>query len=69
MAPTFHLSGYWETLWRAWNKVEEKWYFATVDVIAVLAGSPNPQVCWRMMNKRLIEEGNQTVTNCNGLEK
>jgi len=49
---------------RAWSKDEEKWYFA----IAVLTGSPNPQVYWRVMKKRLIEEGNQTVTNCHALK-
>ena len=53
---------------RAWNRDEEKWYFAIVDVISVLTGSPNPQVYWRVMKKRLIGEGNQTVTNCNGLK-
>ena len=53
---------------RAWNKGEEKWYFAIVDVIAVLTGSPNPQVYWRVMKKRLRDEGNQTVTNCNALK-
>ena len=53
---------------RAWNKEEEKWYFAIVDVIAVLTGSPNPQVYWRVMKKRLLDEGNQTVTNCNALK-
>ncbi len=53
---------------RAWNKDEEKWYFAIVDVIAVLTGSPNPQVYWRVMKKRLLDEGNQTVTKCNGLK-
>jgi hypothetical protein len=39
-----------------------------VDVIAVLTESPNPQVYWRVMKKRLSDEGNQTVTNCNGLK-
>jgi DNA-damage-inducible protein D len=53
---------------RAWNKDEEKWYFAIVDVIAVLTESPNPQVYWRVMKKRLLDEGNQTVTNCNALK-
>ncbi|MEY4485437.1 MAG: hypothetical protein RL693_2889 [Verrucomicrobiota bacterium] len=53
---------------RAWNKAEEKWYFAIVDVIAVLTASPNPQVYWRVMKKRLLDEGNQTVTVCNGLK-
>jgi DNA-damage-inducible protein D len=52
----------------AFNEHEEKWYFSIVDVIAVLTGSPNPQVYWRVLKKRLIIEGNQTVTNCNGLK-
>jgi hypothetical protein len=37
-------------------------YFAIVDVIAALSGRPNPQVYWRVMKKRLLAEGNQTVT-------
>lgn len=31
-------------------------------------GSPNPQVYWQVMKKRLRDEDNQTVTNCNGLK-
>lgn len=53
---------------RAWDKGAEKWVFAIVDVIAILTGSPNPQVYWRVMKKRLRDEGNQTVTNCNALK-
>lgn len=53
---------------RAWSDDEQKWYFAIVDVIAVLTGSPNPQVYWRVMKKRFRDEGNQTVTNCNALK-
>ena len=53
---------------RAWNASEEKWVFAIVDVIAILTDSPNPQVYWRVMKKRLADEGNETVTNCNGLK-
>ena len=52
----------------AWNEDEEKYYFAIVDVIAALTESPNPQVYWRVMKKRLKDEGNETVTNCNGLK-
>ena len=51
-----------------WDESEEKWYFAIVDVIAVLTNSPNPQVYWRVLKKRMKDEGNQTVTNCNGLK-
>jgi DNA-damage-inducible protein D len=51
-----------------WDEVQEKWYFAIVDVIAVLTESPNPAVYWRVMKKRLKDEGNETVTNCNALK-
>ena len=51
-----------------WNKQEGKWYFAIVDVAALLTESPNPQVYWRVLKKRLKAEGNETVTNCNALK-
>jgi len=51
-----------------WNEKEQKWFFAIVDVIAILTDSPNPQVYWRVLKKRLKEEGNETVTNCNALK-
>ena len=51
-----------------YNEQEEKWYFSIVDVIEVLTESPNPQVYWGVLKKRLLAEGNQTVTNCNGLK-
>jgi hypothetical protein len=51
-----------------WDDIKEKWYVSIVDVIAALTDSPNPQVYWRVLKKRLLAEGNQTVTNCNGLK-
>lgn len=51
-----------------WNDEQEKWYFSVVDVVAVLTESPNPQTYWRVLKKRLKDEGNETVTNCNGLK-
>lgn len=51
-----------------WDSEQGKWYISIVDVIAVLTGSPNPQVYWRVLKKRLLDEGNETVTNCNGLK-
>ncbi len=51
-----------------WDEDQEKWYISIVDVIAVLTDSPNPQVYWRVLKKRLKDEGNETVTNCNGLK-
>ncbi|MBR3754595.1 MAG: Bro-N domain-containing protein [Clostridia bacterium] len=52
----------------AWDKEKEEWYFSIVDVVAVLTDSPNPQTYWRVLKKRLKDEGNETVTSCNGLK-
>ena len=51
-----------------WDEQKEKWYFSIVDVLGVLTESENPQIYWRVMKKRLLDEGNETVTNCNGLK-
>ncbi len=52
----------------AWDDQQEKWYFSVVDVIEVLTDSTNPQTYWRVLKKRLKDEGNETVTNCNALK-
>ncbi|MFM1602252.1 Bro-N domain-containing protein [Helcococcus ovis] len=51
-----------------WDEEKEEWYFSVVDVVRVLTESENPQVYWRVLKKRLKEEGNETVTNCNALK-
>ena len=51
-----------------WDDTHEKWYFPIVDVVAILTDSSNPQTYWRVLKKRLKEEGNETVTNCNALK-
>ncbi len=51
-----------------WDDEQEKWYFSIVDVITVLTESENPQTYWRVLKKRLLDEGNETVTNCNALK-
>ncbi|MEI6304668.1 MAG: Bro-N domain-containing protein [Candidatus Taylorbacteria bacterium] len=54
---------------RHWDDRSEKWFFSVVDVISALTRSGNPQVYWRVMKKRLIDEGSvETVTKCNGLK-
>ena len=54
---------------RHWDEKKELWYFAVVDVIAALTSSDNPQVYWRVLKKRLLDEGSsETVTKCNGLK-
>ena len=52
----------------AWDEKKEEWYFSIVDVVAVLTDSPNPQTYWRVLKKRLKDEGNETVTSCNALK-
>ena len=51
-----------------WDGENEKWYFSIVDIIGILTESENPQVYWRVMKKRLLDEGNETVTKCNALK-
>ena len=52
----------------AWNEEEEEWYFSIVDVVGVLTGSPNPNNYWKVLKKRLRDEGNESVTSCNQLK-
>ena len=51
-----------------WDDDAEKYFFSVVDVIAVLTESANPQTYWRVLKKRLSDEGFETVTNCNALK-
>ena len=51
-----------------WDNEQEKWYFAVVDIVAVLTESKDPANYWRVLKNRLKEEGNETITNCNGLK-
>lgn len=48
---------------------QNEWWFAVVDIVAALTDSDNPPVYWRVLKKRLLDEGStETVTNCNGLK-
>ena len=54
-----------------WNADEEKWYFSIVDVCGVLTDQPDydhARNYWKVLKHRLIQEGNETVTNCNQLK-
>ena len=57
-----------ETIRTVWDKEDEKYYISVVDIVGVLSENENPQVYWRVMKKRLKDEGNETVTNCNALK-
>ena len=50
-----------------WDDEHEKWYFSIVDVVAVLTEQSDmlkARKYWNKLKQRLLEEGNQTVTNC-----
>lgn len=51
-----------------WDDEAGKWYVSIVDVIAVLTESKDAAAYWRKLKQRLKAEGNETVTNCNGLK-
>jgi len=56
------------TIRTVWDSDSEKWYISIVDVVSVLTQSIDPTAYWRKLKQRLRAEGNQTVTNCNGLK-
>ena len=51
-----------------WDDEAETWYFAIVDVVAILTESADAAAYWRKLKQRLKAEGNETVTNCHGLK-
>ena len=51
-----------------WDDETEKWYFAIVDVVAILTESADAAAYWRKLKQRLKSEGHETVTNCHGLK-
>ncbi len=55
----------------AWDVLEEEWYFSIVDIVGVLteqATYEGARDYWKVLKKRLKDEGNQLVTNCNQLK-
>ena len=55
----------------AWDEEKAEWYFSIIDVVAILTEQPDYQGArnyWKVLKKRLKDEGNQTVTNCNRLK-
>ena len=57
-----------ENIRTVWDQGSEKYYISVVDVIGIISESNNPQIYWRVLKKRLKDEGNETVTNCNALK-
>jgi hypothetical protein len=42
---------------RVWDEETEQWYFAVVDVVAVLSDSSNPRRYWSDLKRKLKQEG------------
>ena len=51
-----------------WDEGKEDWFFSVIDVVGVLSESENPRNYWKVLKKRLKDEGNELVTNCNRLK-
>lgn len=55
----------------AWDEEKEEWYFSVVDVVGILTEQPDydgARNYWKVMKKRLSDEGSELVTNCNQLK-
>ena len=55
----------------AWDEQQEEWYFSVVDVVAVLTEQPTydgARNYWKVLKKRLSDEGSQLGTECNQLK-
>ena len=51
-----------------WDETDCKWFFAAVDIIAVLSGSADPRNYWYVLKNRLKKAQSQLLTNCKGLK-
>lgn len=53
-----------------WNADEEEWYFSVVDIVSVLTDNDYQAArnYWKVLRKRLSNEGSELVTNCNRLK-
>lgn len=55
----------------AWDEEQEEWYFSIVDVAGILTEQPDfdrARNYWKVLKKRLTDEGSQLVTECNQLK-
>ena len=57
-----------ENIRTVWDNEEEKYYISVVDIVGILAESKDKQPYWRKLKQRLKVEGNESVTNCNGMK-
>lgn len=54
-----------------WSENEQQWYFSIVDVCGILTDQPDygkARKYWNKLKQRLVEEGNESVTDCHQLK-
>jgi len=54
-----------------WNVEKEDWYFSVTDIVGILTDQPTQDRArnyWKVLKKRLKDEGSELVTNCNQLK-
>jgi hypothetical protein len=54
-----------------WDSNLQKWYFAIIDIVAILTQQTDFQKArkyWNKLKERLVKEGNETVTDCHRLK-
>ena len=47
-----------------WNSEKEEYFFSVVDVVRALTESNDAAHYWRTLKSRMLQEGNQNVTDC-----
>ena len=50
-----------------WDAEAEKYYFSIVDIVQILIDSADATAYWCKLKHCLKAEGNETVTDCHGL--
>ena len=56
---------------RSYDEKTETWFFSVTDIVQVLIQQPDYQAArnyWKVLKKRLNQEGSQSVTKCNRLK-
>ena len=54
-----------------WSEEEQQWYFSIIDICCILTESKDYDTArkyWNKLKQRLVEEGNESVTNCHQLK-
>lgn len=51
-----------------WDEELEEYFFSVIDVVGVLSQSKNPNNYWKVLKRRLKDEGVELVTICNQLK-